>query len=107
MKEISIKNFYQIYQTKSSWRLIDVRETTEYDEAHIPDAINIPLSLLLEKHFLFLNPKKEYYIICKNGSRSSTASVFLDNKGYHVTNIVEGIVRWPGKVIKTYRNEYY
>ena len=55
MKEISIKNFYQIYQTKSSWRLIDVRETTEYDEAHIPDAINIPLSLLMEKHFLFLN----------------------------------------------------
>jgi rhodanese-related sulfurtransferase len=104
MKEISIKDFYQIYQTKSSWRLIDVREPSEFDEAHIVDSINIPLSLLLEKHFLFLNTSKEYYIICKNGSRSFTATSFLTSKGYVATNVVEGIIRWPGRVVKSYRN---
>jgi rhodanese-related sulfurtransferase len=107
MKEISIKEFYKLYQTKSSWRLIDVRETVEFDEAHIVDSINIPLSLLMEKHFLFLNTNKEYYIICKNGSRSFSATSFLESQGYKVTNIVEGIIRWPGKIIKTCKNEYY
>jgi rhodanese-related sulfurtransferase len=104
MNEISIKDFYQIYQTQSSWRLIDVREPLEYDEHHIADSINIPFSLLLEKHFLFLNKNKQYYIICKNGSRSLSATSFLSNQGYLVTNIVEGIVRWPGKVVKNCRN---
>ncbi len=104
MNEISIKDFYQIYQTKSSWRLIDVREPLEFDGAHIADSINIPLSLLLEKHFLFLNKNKQYYIICKNGSRSLSASSFLASQGYNVTNIVEGIIRWPGRVVKSCRN---
>ena len=104
MNEISIKDFYQIYQTKSSWRLIDVREPLEFDEAHIADSINIPLSLLLEKHFLFLNKNKQYYIICKNGSRSLSAYSFLTSQGYSVTNIVEGIIRWPGRVVKSCRN---
>lgn len=104
MNEISIKDFYKIYQTKSSWRLIDVREPSEYDEAHIADAINIPLSLLLEKHFLFLNRNKNYYIICKNGSRSFTATSFLEKEGYTVTNVVEGIIRWPGRFVKSCHN---
>ncbi len=107
MNEISIKDFYKIYQTKSSWRLIDVREPVEYDEAHIEGSINIPLSLLIEKYFLFLNPTKEYFIICKNGSRSLSATSFLSTKGYSVTNVVEGIIRWPGKVIKTTKQKYY
>lgn len=100
MREISIKDFYKIYQTTTYWRLLDVRDPSEFDEAHIADSINIPLSLILEKHYLFLNPAKEYYIICKNGSRSITATTFLHNQGYKVINIVEGIVRWPGRYVK-------
>ena len=105
MRDISIKDFYKIYQTTTSWRLLDVRDPSEFDEAHIADSINIPLSLILEKHYLFLNPTKEYYIICKNGSRSITATTFLHNQGYKVINIVEGIVRWPGRYVKS-NNKY-
>lgn len=107
MREISTITFFKIFQTTSTWRLIDVRDPNEFDEAHIMGAINIPLSLLVEKHFLFINKTKHYYIICKNGSRSLTATSHLDNLGYQVTNIVGGMSRWPGGVIKTNKNRYY
>ncbi|MBQ8293104.1 MAG: rhodanese-like domain-containing protein [Bacilli bacterium] len=107
MNEISTIAFFKIYQTTSDWRLIDVRDPLEYDEAHIKGSMNIPLSLLVDKHFLFINPNKHYYIICKNGSRSFTASSVLDNLGYNVTNIVGGISRWPGNFKKTTKTRYY
>lgn len=107
MNEISTIAFFKIYQTTSNWRLIDVRDPLEYDESHISGAMNIPLSLLIDKHFLFINQNKHYYIICKNGTRSYTASTILDNLGYNVTNIVGGMSRWPGMVKKSNKNHYY
>ena len=53
------------------------------------------------------NQNKHYYIICKNGTRSYTASTILDNLGYNVTNIVGGMSRWPGMVKKSNKNHYY
>ena len=55
MNEISVKNFYNIYQQEMNIRLIDVRDLNEYDQYHIHGSVNIPLSLLLEKYNLFLN----------------------------------------------------
>ncbi len=107
MNEISTLAFFKIYQTTSNWRLIDVRDISEYDELHINGSINIPLSLLIDKHFLFINKNKHYYIICKNGSRSFTATSVLENLGYNVTNVVGGISRWPGGFKKTSKNKYY
>ncbi len=107
MKEISTNAFFKIYQTTSNWRLIDVRESNEFNEAHIDGAMNIPFSLLVDKHFLFINKNKHYYVICKNGSTSLSATTLLDNIGYNVTNVVGGIVRWPGKVVKSNKKRYY
>ncbi len=107
MKEISTITFFKIYQTTSNWRLIDVRDPNEFDEAHISGSMNIPMNLLVDKHFLFINKNKHYYVICKNGSSSSSASAILDKLGYDVTNVVGGIVRWPGSVVKTNKRRYY
>ena len=54
MNEISTISFFKVYQTTSHWRLIDVRDPKEFDESHISGSINIPLNLLLDKHFLFI-----------------------------------------------------
>ncbi len=106
MKEISTINFYNIFQNEMNIRLIDVRDVLEYDDYHIHGAVNIPLNLLLEKHNLFINKKYHYYIICKNGTRSKTASIGLTNLGYNVTNILDGIIRWPGLFVRTKRFKF-
>ncbi len=106
MKEMSTLNFFKVYQTTYNCRIIDVREPYEYEENHIKGAINIPLTLLLEKHFLFINKAKHYFIICKNGSRSMTASKFLTELNYNVTNVVGGMDRWKGSVEKSTRRYY-
>ena len=103
MKEVSAYNFYKIYQNELNIRLIDVRDLSEYDEYHIHGSVNIPLNLLLEKHNLFINKKFHYYVICKNGTRSKTAFVALSKLGFNITNVIDGIERWPGLFVRTKR----
>jgi rhodanese-related sulfurtransferase len=106
MKEVSVINFYKIYQSELNVRLIDVRDLSEYDEYHIHGSVNVPLNLLLEKHNLFINKKYHYYVICKNGTRSKTAFGVLTKLGYNVTNIIDGIERWPGLFVRTKRYKF-
>ncbi len=106
MKEVSVINFYKIYQSELNVRLIDVRDLSEYDEYHIHGSVNVPLNLLLEKHNLFINKKYHYYVICKNGTRSKTAFGALTKLGYNVTNIIDGIERWPGLFVRTKRYKF-
>ena len=95
MKEISPINFFKIYQRKKI-KVIDVRDVKDYDLYHIKGSLNIPLSLLCDKPYLFLNKKYVYYIICKNGSLSKLATVSLENSGYNVINVMGGLDSWVG-----------
>ncbi|MDY4510406.1 rhodanese-like domain-containing protein [Streptococcus hyovaginalis] len=78
--------------------LIDVREMNEYAGGHIPGAINLPLSQLAAR-FEDLSKDKTYYIICQSGMRSERACSFLENQGYDVINIQDGIKAWQGSLI--------
>lgn len=106
MNEMSVINFYKVYQQEYNIRLIDVRDVSEYDEYHIHGSVNIPLSLLLEKYNLFVNKKYHYYIICKNGTRSKTASIALTKLGFNITNLLDGIEKWPGLFVRTKRFKF-
>lgn len=106
MHEVSVNNFYTVYQKEYDVRLIDVRDVFEFDEYHIHGAVNIPLALLLDKFNLFINKKYHYYIICKNGTRSKTACAALTNLGFNVTNVIGGVDRWPGIFVRTKRFKF-
>ena len=95
MKEISPINFFKIYQRKKI-KIIDVRDVKEFENYHINGSLNIPLSLLCEKHYLFLNKNYIYYIICKNGNLSKKATITLEHNGYNVINVIGGLDAWIG-----------
>lgn len=101
MKDISIYDFYRLYQTSYSVKLIDVRDPYTYDKHHIPGSVNIPLEMLREKYHLFLNKQKHYFLVCKNGSLSTIAARFLSLKGFNVTNVCGGLDKWEGRFVKT------
>ena len=66
MDEISPIKFFKYYQKNINFKIIDIRDTRDFELYHIVDSINIPYSILIEKHHLFLNCNHTYFIICKN-----------------------------------------
>ncbi|MDP3130209.1 MAG: rhodanese-like domain-containing protein [Bacillota bacterium] len=76
--------------------LVDVRTLEEYQEAHIPGAILLPLSDLAVDAASAL-PDKDAKIIlyCRSGNRSAQAATILDGLGYTKVYDMGGIIDWP------------
>lgn len=87
--------------TAKGYEVIDVREPDEFAAGHIPDAQNLPLSTLQSgADLIFLNQDGQYIIICRSGNRSQQASEILQEQGYTVVNVEEGMSSWTGPVSK-------
>ncbi len=76
--------------------VLDVRESSEYSNGHIRDALHIPMSALtsriteLEKH-----KNKQILAYCRSGSRSNSACNILSKQGFEkVSNLAGGIMAW-------------
>ncbi len=72
--------------------LIDVREPTEYESAHISGAKLIPLGQLLPSDL----PNGPIVFQCRSGGRSHAACelILKSNPNATVYNLVGGIVAW-------------
>lgn len=79
--------------------LIDVREENEVAQGKIPEIIHIPLQQIPEKA-KHLDKTKQYIIVCRSGRRSERATVYLQEQGFNVTNMVGGMLKWKGKIIR-------
>jgi rhodanese-related sulfurtransferase len=77
--------------------ILDVREPDEWESGHIPGAKHIPLSVIA-KALSELDPKKETFVVCRSGGRSSMACDFLSSMGYNVVNMPGGMLEWPGEL---------
>lgn len=97
VKEISAAEVEQRLEKGEQLRLIDVRETSEVAEGHIPDAINIPLGLL-EFRIHELDKNTPYIIVCRSGGRSGKATEYLTSFGYDAVNMIGGMLEWQGKI---------
>lgn len=78
--------------------ILDVREMEEFEEGHIPGAINKPLSELQADDFSNINKEEKYIVICRSGNRSVTASNILYDNGYEIVNVSEGVSSWEGEL---------
>lgn len=92
MKEISVEELEQ--RLVSGARLIDVRESDEYAQGHVPGAISIPLGQIPDRLADHVDESGITYLICKSGGRSSNACEFAQDKGFDVANVVGGTMAW-------------
>jgi rhodanese-related sulfurtransferase len=81
--------------------ILDVREYDEYCTAyggHIPCSLNYPWNTgYLQTHYTELDPDAPYIIVCKSGSRSTSASAFLESLGFTKIYIMSGgMSSWQG-----------
>lgn len=68
--------------------LIDVRDVSEFESGHLPNATNIPFNDgTLEAQLPSLDPNVAYGIYCRSGSRSGQAIEQMTKAGF--TNLVD------------------
>ena len=83
---------------EDNYILLDVRTAEEYNDGHIPGAINIANETIRTNEIAELPDKAQrIYIYCRSGNRSKQAAKKLVKLGY--TNIVEigGIIDYHGE----------
>lgn len=73
--------------------VLDVRQPDEYEAAHVPGAVLLPLDQLGAR--LDEVPGDQHlYVICKSGGRSAAAVEALTGAGYEATNVSGGTTAW-------------
>lgn len=73
--------------------VVDVRETEEYVEGHVPGAIHIPLAQLPQR--LDEVPAGEpVYVICRSGMRSQRGAEVLEAAGRQALSVAKGTMGW-------------
>ena len=70
---------------------LDVRLLSEHQNNNIPDSINIPL-FLLRLNANKLSTKHKYIVYCDTGSRSSSATFILNERGYDAYLLEGGLL---------------
>ena len=97
-RQITMDEAVAMMEEEEGYIILDVRTAAEFDEKHIPGAINIPNETIGTDAIPALPDKDQLILVyCRSGNRSKQASEKLVKLGY--TNIVEfgGIIDWPGE----------
>ena len=87
-------------ETEQDYIILDVRTSEEFEEKHIPNAINIANEVIGTDEIPELPNKSQLIMVyCRSGRRSKEAAEKLVALGY--TNIVEfgGIIDWTGETV--------
>ena len=96
---ITIDELKQKMEKGEHLALIDVRETWEYEQGHLKNSVNIPVSNFTHSSFNLDIPKDTTIItICEHGIRSLYAANTLEKKGYKAFSMQGGMSEWTGPV---------
>ena len=97
---ITMDEAKEIFETAGDYIILDVRRADEFEEGHIPDAINVANEDITDTEPAELPDKAQtIYVYCRSGNRSKQAAGKLAAMGY--TSIIEfgGIIDWTGEVV--------
>ncbi|MDP3480443.1 MAG: rhodanese-like domain-containing protein [Desulfoprunum sp.] len=84
-------------QAPDSLQLIDVRQPKEYEDAHIPGALLIPLNDL-PRRIGEIAADRNTIVYCRSGARSSAACQILTEYQFrNVLNLRGGMLQWQGQ----------
>ena len=97
-RQITMDEAVAMMEEEEGYIILDVCTAAEFDEKHIPGAINVPNEAIGAEVIPELPDKDQLILVyCRSGNRSKQASEKLMKLGY--TNVVEfgGIIDWPGE----------
>jgi rhodanese-related sulfurtransferase len=81
-------------QFRDGAQLVDVREQEEWNEAHIPGTLHIPLGDLARRTGE-LDASRPVVAVCRSGNRSKTAVQILERAGIKdASSMAGGVIAW-------------
>ena len=89
-REISADEFAKL--DKSDYIIVDMRDELSFSYGHLPDAVNIPESVLRKDYQKFKDNKIIVY--CKKGEVSVQLVEFLCQQGIYAVNLAGGYMAW-------------
>ncbi|MBI2340146.1 MAG: hypothetical protein HYU99_07275 [Deltaproteobacteria bacterium] len=99
ISQLTVEQIKEKRDKKENFRLIDVREKSEYEICRIDGSTLIPLSEFAKRALNELKPEDEIVIHCHHGGRSQKACEYLASQGYKkVANVAGGIEEWSLKI---------
>ena len=94
--QITVAELKDLATRESDLQIIDVRRPAEYENGHVPNATNAPLSSLRATAAeLGLSKAETTAVICAGGYRSSAATSILQHLGFtDLLNVSGGTTAW-------------
>jgi rhodanese-related sulfurtransferase len=89
--EVDLETFAKAHAGGAA--VLDVRNPDEYETAHVPGAVLIPLGELVERQD-DIPEADPLYVICAVGARSLTAAKALVGAGYNALSVAGGTNGW-------------
>lgn len=104
MSDISVQELKERLDAGTAPKIIDVRETYEYETGHIA-AENIPMGEVPGRlSELSLHKDAELVICCRSGGRSGNITNFLKAQGFtQVRNLSGGMLAWQAQIDRTFK----
>jgi hydroxyacylglutathione hydrolase len=97
--QIPVDELHHWLQEGRPLTLLDVRHPGEFEQGHVPTAINVPLTHLCLDAARF-DPADPTVVICAGGYRSSIATSLLAQRGFRTLfNVVGGTSAWMGAAL--------
>lgn len=78
--------------------LIDVRDASEFEAGHLPNAVNIPLGDISAEAAKLRERGQPIVLYCENGGRAKIAHGILARSGICGIRNLGGYNRWPGHI---------
>jgi rhodanese-related sulfurtransferase/rubrerythrin len=98
-----LRHYIESHNEKS-YVLIDVRQPSEYQAAHIPGATFMPL-LEFESKLFELPSDRDLIFYCRTGGRSVAAALLAQEAEVtsgRIYNLLGGITQWSGRTIEDF-----
>ncbi len=93
---LDANQFEKQITTIDSVQLLDVRTTGEYNSGHIKNALQADWNdkKEFERRISYIDKNKPVYVYCLSGGRSGAAAKTLNNLGYQIFTLKDGINAW-------------
>jgi len=84
-----------ILEKRQDYQLVDIRPAWQFDDYHIPTAIDIPLTTLFQDSGMKqLSREKKIVLYGFGAGHAAQAQLLLSIKGYRAYSLGDGIVDW-------------
>jgi len=97
VEQISVTQLSQLLAASPAEALIhlvDVREPHEYEQAHVAQAVLVPMGSVPDRLAEFTGSPDPIYVICEAGMRSQQVAEFLEQHGVNAVNVAGGTGQW-------------